>query len=299
MDSILSQSFSDFEVLLVNDGSTDGSKEICDYYETKDSRVKVFHRKNAGVSAARNVGLEHSTGEWICFIDADDVLLGEGLDLLASGVSDRVDMVWGGYEAYNEKMECTYAVPERVLEELTCEQGIERLFCPAYYRYLGFAWGRLFRQSIVKSFGIRFDEDLYYNEDRLFCTRFLCASPKGICFMTAPVYGYVEHAGSAMGIIGRIYDPKFMTDLIAMGRMRKMIRGRFPMNSALVETLDATYYMDWRRMVGMTGFHEMTDGWTRIKTVIHLISQMGLKSFLSLDWNRNSKRINKFINKHL
>lgn len=299
LDSILSQSFSDFEVLLVNDGSTDGSEEICDLYETKDSRVKVFHRKNAGVSAARNVGLANSTGEWVCFTDADDVLLENGLDLLVSGVSDRVDMVWGGYNVYNEIMECTYAVPERVKEELTSEQGIEMMFRPAYYRYLGFAWGRLFRHSVIKSFGIRFDEDLYYNEDRLFCTRFLCESKNGICFMTNPVYGYIEHARSAMGIIERAYDPKFITDLIAMARMRKKIRGRFPMNKALAEVLDASFYIDWRRMVGMVGFHEETGGWVRIKTVIYLISQMGLKSFLTLDWTRNRNRIKKFINKYL
>ena len=299
LDSILLQDFSDFEVLLVDDGSTDGSKEICDYYETRDSRVKVFHRQNAGVSTARNVGVENATGEWICFIDADDVLLENGLDLLASGISDRVDMVWGGYEVYNEEMQCTYAVSERITGELTCEHGIEMMFRPEYYRYLGYAWGRLFRRSVVESFGIRFDEDLYYNEDRLFCTRFLCTSKNGICFMTVPVYGYIEHAGSAMGIIRRNYDSKFMTDLTAMARMRKLIRRNFPMNKALVEVLDATYYNNWRRMVGMAGFYEMTDGWTRISTVIRLIFRMGFKSFLSLDWNRNRNRIKKFVNKHL
>ena len=74
INSILQQEYRNFEVLLINDGSTDSSGKICDYFAAIDSRIRVFHRKNGGVSSARNVGLKNAAGEYIVFIDSDDVV---------------------------------------------------------------------------------------------------------------------------------------------------------------------------------------------------------------------------------
>ena len=75
IESILSQTYTDFELLLVDDGSPDKSGEICDYYAGKDPRIIVYHKENGGVSSARNYGIEHAVGEWICFVDSDDTIL--------------------------------------------------------------------------------------------------------------------------------------------------------------------------------------------------------------------------------
>ena len=72
IDSILNQSFADFELLLIDDGSKDKSGTICDEYAAKDSRIRLFHKENGGVSSARNVGLDNARGEWLAFIDGDD-----------------------------------------------------------------------------------------------------------------------------------------------------------------------------------------------------------------------------------
>lgn len=72
IDSILAQTFTDFELLLIDDGSKDNSGTICDEYAAKDSRVRVFHKENGGVSSARNLGLDNAKGEWISFVDSDD-----------------------------------------------------------------------------------------------------------------------------------------------------------------------------------------------------------------------------------
>ena len=77
IDSILSQNFSDFELLLIDDGSTDGSGQICDAYAEKDNRIRVFHKKNGGVSSARNLGLCNAKGEWVTFVDSDDFVLND------------------------------------------------------------------------------------------------------------------------------------------------------------------------------------------------------------------------------
>ena len=86
IESILGQSFSDFELLLVDDGSTDGSGDLCDSFLTKDSRVRVFHLQNGGVSAARNYGIQQAQGEWICFVDSDDEVLKDYLQDMVSAI---------------------------------------------------------------------------------------------------------------------------------------------------------------------------------------------------------------------
>ena len=79
IDSVLNQTFTDFECLLIDDGSKDRSGEICDEYAQMDSRVRVFHKENGGVSSARNVGLDNARGEWITFCDSDDTVTAEWL----------------------------------------------------------------------------------------------------------------------------------------------------------------------------------------------------------------------------
>ena len=297
MDSILNQSYRDFEVLLIDDGSTDGSCSICDEYALLDSRIHVFHKTNGGVSSARNCGINNASGEWITFVDSDDVVLANGLRELATHASDTVDMVWGGYELWDENNEFKYGITDRFFELLTSEEGVEMLFRPRYYRYLGYSVGRLFRRSVIVSSNISFDEDIFYNEDRLFCARFMCSSDKSIGFTTVPVYGYIQRKGSAMGLLDNGFRPKFTTDLTALIRMRKLIYAKYPGNDGLKELVDSACYASWRRMVGMEGFSDTTLSF-RIRTVENLIKGLGMKGFLRFDWARNKNRINKVIRKY-
>lgn len=81
LDSVLNQTFTDFEVIAVNDGSTDNSLNILNEYGNKDSRIKIFSNSNSGVSTARNTGIEKASGEYICFIDADDLIASEYMNI--------------------------------------------------------------------------------------------------------------------------------------------------------------------------------------------------------------------------
>ncbi len=90
VDSILSQTFTDFELLLINDGSNDNSGAICDEYAAKDARIRVFHKENGGVSSARNLGLDNAKGEWITFVDSDDYVKPDYLsNLLAPHILEQ------------------------------------------------------------------------------------------------------------------------------------------------------------------------------------------------------------------
>ena len=93
IQSVLNQSFTDFELLLIDDGSTDQSGLICDKYAKKDNRIRVFHKINGGVSSARNLGLDNAKGEWITFVDSDDCLKPDYLMNLYACVNAKVDLI--------------------------------------------------------------------------------------------------------------------------------------------------------------------------------------------------------------
>jgi glycosyltransferase involved in cell wall biosynthesis len=100
VDSILTQTFTDFEIILVNDGSSDNSGAICDEYALKDNRIKVIHKRNGGVSSARNIGIENSIGKWITFIDADDYIEAGFLNIPTEATED---LLIQNYQYFNEK----------------------------------------------------------------------------------------------------------------------------------------------------------------------------------------------------
>ena len=95
IDSILTQTFTDFELILVNDGSTDNSGKICDEYAEKDSRIVVAHKENEGANAARKEGVNIASGEWINFVDSDDTITSNSIELLINNTSDNIDIVIG------------------------------------------------------------------------------------------------------------------------------------------------------------------------------------------------------------
>lgn len=171
VDSILNQPYEPFELLLIDDGSPDGSGEICDRYAQKDRRVHVIHQKNAGVSSARNAGLEHASGEWITFIDADDYLSGDYFSVLKEAQADILFQGWktfGDYCDYTEPMEeGLLATPEKIRNFLT--QHLDTLFMRT-------PWGKFYRKTLIGT--SRFDTRLIIGEDTVFLFDYLkkCSS---------------------------------------------------------------------------------------------------------------------------
>ena len=161
VDSILDQSFSDFELLLIDDGSTDGSGKICDTYAEKDNRVRVFHKENGGVSSARNLGLQHVRGQYVVFVDADDWVKEQFLEHLMCSDSD---LVVGGFQSFG--LQETSIVP---IEQK--EKTIESLVFNDFL--YGYVWAKRFRYSLICEHGISFQQNLFYCEDICFVLNYL------------------------------------------------------------------------------------------------------------------------------
>lgn len=182
IESILAQSMKDFELLLINDGSTDTSLDICMEYRLKDERIKVIDNENQGVSKARNIGIDMAKGDFIAFVDCDDILSPNYLLYLCQGMTlDDVDMTICGYLSFHEN-------DEWKIEEITgdyrfssysSQQAIKNVFYDEKYKELqGYVWNRLFKREIVYNYNIRFCEKMKYSEDKLFIIQYLSKASK-------------------------------------------------------------------------------------------------------------------------
>ena len=160
IDSILAQEYGDFELLLIDDGSKDSSSAMCDEYVEKDSRVKVFHKPNGGVSSARNLGLDHARGEWITFVDSDDLISNSFFSCV---VGKNEDLVLKGYkDLYNDEI---------VSEKWIWEESYSLDVSSFLKSYVGCAIMRgpvckFYRNSIIGH--LRFNENMRVGEDSVF-----------------------------------------------------------------------------------------------------------------------------------
>lgn len=252
LDSVLSQSFTDFEVLLVDDGSTDNSGFICDEYAIMDSRIRVFHKEWGGVSSARNLGLEYAIGEWVYFVDSDDEILPDGLQTLVSCVSDEVDIVMGGFVEIDEDGHA-FEVDERKTIQLSKKQSVITLYdgYGSFFYYLGYLWIRLLRNSVVRNFQIRFNPSVSIKEDTLFLMQYVCCSNGITRQTTIPVYKYCRRANSAMGMVMSGFNQKYVDSFYALVFMKHEVEALYPSFSTPVFVAKQALYGRYFRMLNM------------------------------------------------
>lgn len=167
LDDICAQSFTDWECLLIDDGSTDDSGYICDEYAEKDSRFKTFHIKNGGASCARNYGIGNSCGEWIAFVDSDDKVSPDYLKNLISAVdSNRTDVVlsnYGGRQIDMHIRENCRLEGERMIDYFLKN----KLFA------LSAPYGKLYKRSIIADHNILFPQGIHMGEDMVFMINYM------------------------------------------------------------------------------------------------------------------------------
>lgn len=196
LDSILKQNYRNIEVLLVDDGSTDSSLNICKEYENKDNRFKAFHKKNGGPSSARNYGLDRCNGDYIVFVDSDDYLSNNYLQKLYDAmIENNAEVVFCGYdtEYSNKEVKSGYVFSVGEYDyKNNCYDGI----------YMPFVvWSMMINASCInnKRKKLRFEEDITYLEDYLFNMNLLLISKKNIGINDV-LYHRVEHCGSLTDI---------------------------------------------------------------------------------------------------
>lgn len=190
INSVLDQTFSDFELILVDDGSTDQSGAISEEYAQTDARVRVIHQKNAGVSAARNRGLDAASGTYVMFCDGDDSVRADWVSCLHQVIRENPEDFICCEIAKGQPGE---EAPEPLQKEDVCVVTYFELFQKGLSPYV---WNKIYVNQVLKEHQIRFDEEIRYSEDVKFNVAY-CKTCKQIRLVNRALYTYTDDVASA------------------------------------------------------------------------------------------------------
>lgn len=198
LDSVLQQTYHNLEILLINDGSTDTSGQICDHYRTLDARIQVVHQFNEGLSSARNVGFSRSHGEYILFLDSDDFIHPQMISILYYEMQqNNADLVC----CHKRRVEPNFPLPtdtnppiEYSTTLYTDYKAFYEIYNPSNYTNMVVCWNKLYPRDLVTAFP--FPQGRIH-EDEYFSPRIL-ANSKNVVFIEYPLYFYVQRPNSIM-----------------------------------------------------------------------------------------------------
>lgn len=188
--SIAKQKSADMEVILVDDGSTDNSKSVCESYAQKDKRFIYTQQQNAGASSARNKGLALARGEWISFIDADDWISDDYFKIFDMQTSDS-DLIFFGAKVFEIKGDCRNVILDAISNTSNAESQhtIMSLRNSRFGNVFGWTWNKFFKSKLIKEHCIRFKENLSFFEDEIFTLEY-CRHINSICVLDQQLYFY-------------------------------------------------------------------------------------------------------------
>lgn len=228
LDSVTGQRYPNLEIILVNDGSTDSSGDICFYYAQKDSRIRIIQKQNGGVSAARNSGLDAASGAYVSFVDPDDWIEQDTYRTLARLLEKKeYDVIrfnaWKGNEILNKLSFDGEYSGEKLREEVLLPMIGPEKFGGLFI--MGVLWLNLFKREIIEKYKIRFNTSLRRCEDRLFTITFISHS-RDMLFIDRVMYHY-ELNGTSLS--NRYDEGRWNQELIYLDALKKGLEGEsFP-----------------------------------------------------------------------
>ena len=210
LNSVKNQTYKNIEIILVNDGSTDNSEKICKEFLKNYNNVKYIYKQNGGVSSARNVGLKHVTGKYVCFLDSDDIIEENYAEILINTMqNNNADFAMAGiYEHYNE------SINEYGLKDFCCgtthnAEFFVKTFNPYWFPVL---WNKIYKTSIIKNNNIKFEEKISYDEDTIFNLKYYEHARK-ICVVPNKLYHYFIRNNNSLTSKGvnKVYENSLKT----------------------------------------------------------------------------------------
>lgn len=218
--SICNQSYQDLEIILVDDGATDSSGELCDKLALEDNRIKVIHKQNGGLSDARNHGLEKVTGEFVCFIDSDDWIENETLERALNAVEKADVVIWGYYKDTVDENGMLISTSKHCSDALcNHSDGYKMLLQKNVLEQTGYAWNKLYRTEVLKTGGFQFEKGLSLIEDVVF---------NFPLFMQCKSIKYIDYLGThymqrPRTTLGSAYYPNRLEMKIRVAKLTKQL----------------------------------------------------------------------------
>lgn len=219
IDSILGQTYTELDIVLVDDGSTDDSLEICRKYQRMDSRIRVLHQNNKGVSAARNLGLDAATGDYVAFVDSDDELCLNAVEILLNCLKKNQGDIATGKRIIVPNDEIKKEEDSQQDAQIICGEDSRKLAVTAVSQSV---WGKIFKKDVIRD--IRFEPGRNINEDGFFMFQ---------CYLKAPtiincgsyVYKYRNREGS---VSRSVFSEKYFDMLFFLEKKKEIINSDYP-----------------------------------------------------------------------
>lgn len=221
IESIINQTYTDLEIILVDDGSADSSAAICEQYSSEYNTVRVIHIENGGVANARNVGLDLASGKYVTFVDSDDTVEKDFLkvmhDTLCVSKSDMC-VIYDFCDYENDKFSLCREVKDGVYY-FDCKSAIKSILLFEYFT--GHAWGKLFKREIIGD--LRLNSSIHFCEDTLFNISYILKCSQ-ICFTPARLYNYnVNENSLSHGCL----NEKKLTAFDSLTEIKKILNAKF------------------------------------------------------------------------
>ena len=173
LESVCNQTYTEWETLLIDDGSLDGSGGVCEEFSAKDSRFRTIHKKNEGVSVARNMGLSMASGEYVCFLDSDDKMKPNHLEACLSKIGDA-DLLIFGFERWNYRTDVRSLADDTIVGNVQCHDYLYDLKENPYTsEFFCFPWNKMYRRSVLIDNNVSFPADISFREDEIFAYRYI------------------------------------------------------------------------------------------------------------------------------
>lgn len=303
IDSILSQTFTDFELILIDDGSPDNCGKICDEYAKKDSRIHVIHKENGGLSSARNAGLDVANGDYVVFIDSDDYI---EPDLFQEGIVALKDfpkaLVNYGFYVENDqginKSTFILQLPNTIF--LNDEHEKTKLICNELtdYKIPWSAWSKFYSRDVIEKNDLRFEDNKRIFAEDLYFSLCFFSLVDHVVNIQKPLYHYIERSDSIMGI-----DRK-QTNTRRFERLAESVRDYYTSNinsRFMLEYYAVLYYkiidIVIRNDLSALSIDDYLLSETIVKTEIQNYKQ--LTRYLKKAWKQRSILHNDYMPKYI
>lgn len=224
LNSIINQSYENLDIILINDGSTDSSKEICEEYVNKDKRIRLINQENMGAAMAKNTGLDLIKGDLFTIIDSDDILYHNNLEILYKNMINMdVDIIEGNFtttlDKFNNELNIKNSIDMKNIKVFNTEKALEELIISRKFHQT--PWNKLYKAELLKD--IRFPDGKYIDDE--YWTYKLFLNAKRISSLDLITYYYRQHESSTMG---KSYSVRRLDAVDALHERYLIIKERFP-----------------------------------------------------------------------